>query len=128
MTIVVNGEPIAEQLVAKQRWRFYGVASAGGEYQSGTVYRYNNGALPPLPTVQYFRPQSGSVDAPVLIRGSHLIGLVCIGFNGIPATKIISRGSDYAITYVPTGARSGPITITTSNGSGSSGVSFEVSQ
>lgn len=48
-----------------------------------------------------------------------------VSFNGIPAT-VISANSSSIVTTVPTGATTGPITVTNANGTATSSVAFTV--
>ena len=105
---------------------FYGTTDSGGLHQYGTIYRYGAGLLPPLPGIRSMQPSSGAPGTSVLIAGTHLIGLTGVSFNGVPATQILSRGVYYAVVTVPPGATSGPITVTTTNGSVTSAASFVV--
>lgn len=62
----------------------------------------------------------------MLISGAHLIGLTGVSFNGVAATQIVSLGTGFAFAVVPVGATSGPITVTTGNGSIMSKKNFTV--
>jgi hypothetical protein len=97
---------------------------AGG-LGGGVVYRWVGGLAPPLPAVKLFQASAGAPGSVVRITGTHLVGLSGVSFNGI-AAQFTSRGDRYAYAVVPQGATSGPITVTTMNGSGTSKTSFTV--
>jgi hypothetical protein len=102
----------------------YGMTLAGG-LGGGVVYRWVGGLAPPLPAVKLFQASAGAPGSVVRITGTHLVGLSGVSFNGI-AAQFTSRGDRYAYAVVPQGATSGPITVTTMNGSGTSKTSFTV--
>ena len=73
---------------------------------------------PPVfaPALAGFSPRNATVGATVLIVGAHLTGATAVAFNGVPAT--FTPGSDTQLTaVVPAGASTGPVTITTPQGS-----------
>jgi len=80
------------------------------------------------PTIQSFSPNSGKPGTPVTISGLNFDSLPSnnqVTFNGTPA--IISTVTETSITTtVPLGASTGPITVTTSDGSQNSAQDFLV--
>lgn len=78
------------------------------------------------PTVSSFSPTSGSVGTSVTISGSGFSGATSVAFNGVNATFAVSSASQIN-TSVPTGATTGVISVTTSNGTATSSGSFTVS-
>ena len=77
------------------------------------------------PKITSFSPTSGSVGAAVTITGYNFTGATSVNFNGTAATFTVV--SDTTITTtVPSGATSGPISVTTPSGSGASSTSFTV--
>ena len=106
---------------------FYGSVTAHNVTTYGSVFRLIDSPLPlPFPAPQYTVPASGSVGSAVLIYGSQLLGPTAVSFNGVPATKIVSRGQHYIYAVVPPGATTGPITVNTPNGSGTTSGSFQI--
>ena len=77
------------------------------------------------PSINGFSPTSGSVGASVAITGSNFTGASSVTFNGTAASFTVDSGTQITAT-VPAGATSGPITVTTPNGSTTSGGSFTV--
>src|SRR5436190_2076172 len=71
------------------------------------------------PTITSFTPGSGPVGASVTINGTNFTGASAVLFNGTSSSFTV--GSATAITAtVPAGATSGPISVTTSDGTASS--------
>ena len=76
------------------------------------------------PTITSFKPASGPVGAGVAITGSFLTGATAVAFNGTPTT-FIAFGIAITAT-VPSGATTGPITVTTPLGVATSATDFTV--
>jgi large repetitive protein len=95
------------------------------------VYRLNLGLPNPKPQITIFSPTSAAVGTQVLLIGNYFIGASPalhgngVSFNGVPAT-FMQRSNGYIVAKVPAGATSGPITVTTPNGTVTSTVSFTV--
>jgi hypothetical protein len=49
-----------------------------------------------------------------------------VNFNGVPATAVSDSGANYVWATVPSGAASGPITVTTPGGTITTRASFTV--
>ena len=77
------------------------------------------------PTITSFVPTSGPVGTSVTITGTNLTGATSVKFNGVSAT-ITSNTATQIVTKVPTGATTGPITVTTANGTATSATNFTV--
>lgn len=104
----------------------YGISASGGAAnQAGVVFSLNLGLAPPLPLAQRFRPNSGPVGTRVRIKGNHLVGLSSVSFNGVPA-QFTTVNVNYAYAVVPQGATTGPISVTTMNGTSTTNFSFTV--
>jgi hypothetical protein len=111
--------------------KFYGTTSEGGtsincdSFDSigcGTVFSFDLG-LKPFVT---FVVPSGKVDSGVQILGTGLTGATAVTFNGVPASSFkVVRGTLIRAT-LPAGATTGPVTVTTSNGTLTSNVNFTV--
>jgi uncharacterized repeat protein (TIGR03803 family) len=107
---------------------FYGTTSEGGSGGSrcghigcGTVFSLSVGLGPFVAT----RPTFGKTGAKVLILGTNLHGATAVAFNGTSATfKIVSNTEITA--NVPPGATTGPVTVTTPNGTLASNVEFRI--
>jgi len=81
-------------------------------------------AAPP-PTVSGFTPTSGPIGTAVTITGDHLGGATDVTFHGTPATFTIDPSNQIS-TEVPAGATTGPISVTTDDGTGTSSTAFTV--
>ncbi len=77
------------------------------------------------PTISGFAPESGGAGSSVTISGSGFTGVTTVRFNGSSAT--FSIVSDTRITAtVPSGASTGPISVTGPGGTSTSTASFAV--
>jgi uncharacterized repeat protein (TIGR03803 family) len=94
----------------------YGTTTSGGSGGGGTVFQFNLGLTPPLPRIRLAQPSSGAVGTTIRLTGNYLLNLTGVSFNGTPAT-FTPINVNYAEAVVPSGATSGPITVTTMNGS-----------
>ena len=101
---------------------FYGSTGSGGKTASGTIFSLDTGLGPFVKTI----PTSGATGKNVTILGTNLTGATAVSFDGTAATfKVVSPTE--ITTTVPTGAKSGTVTVTTSVGSKlSSNVAFRI--
>ena len=81
--------------------------------------------LQPAPVISAVSPTSGSVGSQVVITGQYFTGTSSVQFNGITASFTVNSDSSISAT-VPPSASTGPITATTSGGTGTSVTSFTV--
>jgi uncharacterized repeat protein (TIGR03803 family) len=72
-----------------------------------------------LPTIKSISPTSGSVGTVVTVTGTGLTGATKVTVGGIAATFKAVSGTEVEVT-VPTGAKTGAISIATAGGSASS--------
>ena len=77
-------------------------------------------AAPAPPAISGFAPQSGTTGTSVTISGSNLTGATAVAFNGVAASFSVSNATTVVAT-VPAAATSGPVSVTTPNGTASSG-------
>jgi hypothetical protein len=106
--------------------KLYGVAIFGGTYSGGTVFVLDAGLPKPSPHVAVFEPKAGPVGQKVLLWGRNLLGATAVSFNGAAAADFVVGSSQGVWAEVPGGATSGPITVTTPNGSFTTTQSFTV--
>ncbi len=99
----------------------YGVTEFGGTTNQGTVYSLNMG-LAPFVNMPLF---SGKKNTSVLILGTHLKGTKSVSFNG-RAAKFKVLSDTHMMATVPTTATSGPIHVSTANGTLQSRKNFVV--
>src|SRR4051812_48423900 len=77
------------------------------------------------PSITSISPTSGPTGTTVSLHGSGFTGATAVRFNGVSASFTIS--SDTLITTsAPTGAHSGPMSVTTPSGTATSTQSFTV--
>jgi len=116
-------------LIQSTNGTLYGPAQSGGTSNAcpgafggcGTIFSLEMGLGPFVETV----PISGKVGAHVLILGNDLSAASKVAFNGTAATFTILSNTAIKVT-VPTGATSGPVGVTTPNGTLRSNKTFHV--
>jgi hypothetical protein len=77
------------------------------------------------PAVSGFTPASGAAGTTVTITGQNLSDATAVAFDGTPAA-IVSDTATQIVAEVPSGAVTGPITVTTAVGTATSHTSFTV--
>jgi hypothetical protein len=77
------------------------------------------------PAITSFAPATGPVGTGVTITGTTFTGVTAISFHGTAATFTVSN-SGTVTTTVPFGASTGPITVTTLDGTATSAGNFTV--
>ena len=101
------------------------VTTAGGTATSSS--NFSVGSKTVSPRISGFSPTSGPVGAAITVSGTNLGGATAVKVGGVAAPFTVSSASRIVIT-VPTGAKSGRISVTTAGGTGSSSSSFKVLQ
>src|SRR5438445_273676 len=100
------------------------VTTAGGTASSTSNFTVTS-PPPPAPTISDFTPASGPVGTSVQINGSNFSGASSVTFNNVAATYAVSSPTVIQAT-VPSGAGSGPISVTTAGGTAASTSNFTV--
>jgi hypothetical protein len=101
-----------------------GIQPVGGTV---TYTAQNFLAVGPGPYISDFSPGYGAVNDLITINGVHFTNSPTVKFNGTASTSVIVTADGTSVNArVPSGASSGAITVTTSNGTGSSPTSFTV--
>src|SRR5881396_3839752 len=77
------------------------------------------------PTITSFTPASGPVGTSVTISGTNFTDASAVLFNGTSASFTVNSATSIAAT-VPSGATTGPISVTTADSTASSAGSFTV--
>jgi outer membrane protein assembly factor BamB len=79
------------------------------------------------PTITSFSPARGGVGTTVVLRGfgTGLLDATAVSFNGVNAASF-TPGTEFLYAVVPAGATTGPISVTTPEGSATSATSFVV--
>jgi uncharacterized repeat protein (TIGR03803 family) len=103
----------------------YGVTEGGGPQGLGVVFALDAELPVPKPEARAFHPASGAPDTRVRIWGYNLFHS-SISFNGVPAANAISAGPNYVWVDVPSGATTGPMTVTTRGGASTTREIFTV--
>jgi uncharacterized repeat protein (TIGR03803 family) len=80
------------------------------------------------PTIASFSPTSGRVGTSVLIRGQGFTKPATVTFGGVKAVSVTVVSSTQIKAVVPTGAKTGKITVTTSDGVATSAGTFTVTK
>ena len=99
---------------------------------AGNLSAYSNVASattqsppPPAPTITSFTPTSGPVGTSVAINGTSFTGATVVTFSGVSASFTVTSDSAVLAT-IPAGAGTGPISVTTAQGTAMSGTNFTV--
>ena len=79
-----------------------------------------------VPSISSFTPTSGPIGTPVTILGNSFTGATKITFGNAMATSYQVINDTKVDALVPTGAVTGPISVTTVGGTGTSSTSFTV--
>ncbi|MBF9141600.1 RCC1 domain-containing protein [Hymenobacter properus] len=92
------------------------VSNANGAGSSSTDFT----PLPPV--ISSFTPTSGTGGTSVVLTGNYFTGTTAVAFNGLAAPNFVVNSSTQITVPVPAGVTTGPITVTTSFGTGTSSV------
>jgi uncharacterized repeat protein (TIGR03803 family) len=106
-----DGDQPLGALIQHTNGILYGATFFGGTANAGTFFSMDVG-LKPFVT---YLPTYGRVGATVQILGQGFSSNSTVSFNGVPAT-FTEVYPTYLKAFVPGGATSGPITVTTANG------------
>jgi uncharacterized repeat protein (TIGR03803 family) len=100
----------------------YGDTNTGDSHGGGVFYSLNVGAA------EFARLQSttGKVGAIVSILGQGFTGTTAVSFNGVNATTFSVKSGTYLTANVPTGAKTGTVTVVRPSGSLTSVQQFKV--
>jgi hypothetical protein len=101
-----------------------GVTAPGGSTTSAASFTVTTAAS--APTISGFTPTSGKVGIPVTISGTNLTGTSSVTFGGGVTAAPTSNTATQVTVNVPSGAKNGPLTVTTPNGSATSSQTFRV--
>jgi hypothetical protein len=81
---------------------------------------------PPTPTISSFTPTTGPAGTSVDIQGATFTGATSVMFNGTADPNFVVNSPTHITARVPAGPTTGPISVTTSAGTGTSTESFTV--
>lgn len=108
------------ELIEGMDGKLYGVG------RNSTIFSLNLGLPKPAPIVSGLYPSSGMIGQKVTLWGNYLLGASSVNFNGVPAASVLATSVRSVQVTVPAGATTGPITLTTSNGSFTTTQNFTV--
>jgi hypothetical protein len=115
------------KLIEGMDGKLYGVTPIGGSNQGiGAVFSLDIGLPKPTPVISGLYPASGPAGQNVTLWGNYLLGATSVTFNGVPAASVASTSVQSVRVTVPAGATTGPVTITTANGSFTTSQDFTV--
>jgi hypothetical protein len=97
------------------------VATPSGIGTSSTPF-----SVVPAPTITSFTPTSGVTGTTVTINGTSFTATAEVKFNGVTATGFVFRTATKVKANVPAGATTGPISVTTASGTGTSSTDFVI--
>lgn len=100
--------------------KLYGV---GRNY---TIFSLDIGLPRPTPVIAGLYPSSGPVGQEVILWGNYLLGPTSVTFNGVPAADPVATSVRSVSVTVPAGATTGPVSITTANGTFTTTQNFTV--
>ncbi len=103
----------------------YHIAVDGFNGDTGSI-NFNIGTFNSAPTFVAFAPGSGGAGVTVTLTGTNLTGATAVDFAGTPAASFLVENATRITAIVPANAASGPITITTPNGTVASPANFTV--
>ena len=78
----------------------------------------------PAPTIISFTPTSGAIGQVVTLTGTFFTGAAAVTFNGVAAASYTVVNDTTITALVPTGATSGPLSVTTLGGTSTSATNF----
>jgi len=102
------------------------VTTSGGTATSTAGFSVT--AAVPTPTISGFSPAKGPVGASVTLNGTNFTGATAVTFNSVPATTFTVVSDQEITATVPSGAKSGPISVTTGAGTATSSTAFHVTR
>lgn len=116
-----DGATPASTPIQHTNGKIYGLTGAGGTSADGVVYSLDMGLGPFVSLVS----TSGKVGKIVEVLGQGFTGTTGVSFNGTAASFTI-KSDTYLTVTVPSGATTGPVTVTTPGASLNSSTQFRV--
>ena len=109
-------------------FRFYGfnAEAASGTFSIDDVKITGLATATNAPAISSFTPSSAPVGTNVTVTGAYFTNSSTVAFNGVAAPNVTITNATTLVATVPSGATSGPITVTTSGGTATSATPFTV--
>jgi hypothetical protein len=101
-----------------------GIASVNGLSSTGSAITFTGTELTAPPTITSFTPTARQIGGAVTIRGSLFTGASAVSFNGTAQVTYTVVDDTTITTTVPTGATTGPVSVTNAFGTGTSATNF----
>jgi hypothetical protein len=83
---------------------------------AGSAVSTNNFSASTVPTISGFSPTFGAVNSTVIVNGGNFINPTTVKIGGVTASATVTSSTQISAT-VPSGATTGPIFVSTANGS-----------
>lgn len=120
----VEGAAVGAALLQHTNGKFYGTAYGGGpgKGSSGTLFSLDMGLGAFVALVK----SQGRVGGLAQILGQGFTGATSVTFNGVVASSFHVVSNTYMTAVAPTGAASGPVVVTTPDGTLTSNRNFQI--
>jgi hypothetical protein len=118
---IVSSTQITATVAAGTTTGYIKVTTAAGTGTSATKF-----TVPGTPEITSFTPASGPVGTTVTINGNNLTGATSVKFNNTAAASFTVDNTNKITAIVAAGTTTGPISVTTPNGTNQSTTNFTV--
>jgi len=119
---LTNGCLPSSPLAPHPNGMFYGTTNQGGSVDAGEFYSFSMGFKPYI-ILQFPR---GTIGTSIGIFGTGLTGTTAVSFDGVDATSFTVDSDTYLTAVIPTGAKTGYVTVTTPTASLTSAIKLTV--
>jgi uncharacterized repeat protein (TIGR03803 family) len=118
---VVSGSYLTATVPSGATTGFVTMTSSGGTLKSNQIFRV-------IPQIMSFDPASGAEGTVVTINGESFKGATSVTFEGVKASSFKMESYTQITASVPSGAKTGKISVTTPGGTATSAGTFTVPQ
>ncbi|MCG8603952.1 IPT/TIG domain-containing protein [bacterium] len=124
VTLAISDNGTYSFAISNDHFNTVKYSSKEGSRSPELVITTGSGGASNPPSVTSFSPSSGIAGTQVTVTGANLTGASLVAFNGT-AASVFTVDSDNLLTVTaPAGGSTGPISVTTSSGTGSSSSDF----